>query len=223
MLMKNMRWQEWRGHHKLGGSTGWTFSPAADTPPHPEQTRESVPPGALSIEPCTVKAARKRVAEWHRHLKDIQGGLFAAQCVTSTGECVGVAIAGNPSRVWQHEAKLVISRVATTGHENACSALYGALCRAAKALGYREVWTYTLPEEPGTSLRAAGFIDKGMTTGGEYDRPSRSRKPAKRSEPKRRWLRVLRSAPPPHHAGRSEEMVQATSGVRSSTSRSPGE
>jgi hypothetical protein len=69
--------------------------------------------------------------------------------------------------------------------------LYGAMCRAAKALGYREVWTYTLPEELGTSLRAAGFVDKGLTAGGEWNRPSRARAPAKRPETKRRWLRKL--------------------------------
>lgn len=150
----------------------------------------------LDIAPCTVSAARKLVKAWHRHLEDVQGGLFAARCLNEDGDCVGVAIAGNPSRVWQGQAKLVISRVATTGHENACSALYGALCRAAKALGYQEVWTYTLPEEPGTSLRAAGFVDMGLTAGGEHDRPSRHRKPAKRPDPKRRWLRKLNGARP---------------------------
>jgi hypothetical protein len=141
--------------------------------------------------PCTVKAARSQVKEWHRHLPDIQGGLFAVKCVTPDGVCVGVGIAGNPSRVWQYEAKLVISRVATNGYENACSLIYGALCRAAKALGYIEVWTYTLPGEPGTSLRAAGFVYKGMTDGGEHDRPSRHRAAAVRPEPKQRWLRTL--------------------------------
>lgn len=146
----------------------------------------------MKIAPCTVKAAIKKVGEWHRHLPDIQGGLFAAQCIdVGTGDCVGVAIAGNPSRVWQGQAKLVIQRVATEGYENACSMLYGALCRAAKALGYLEVWTYTLPHEPGTSLRAAGFMDMGLTDGGEHCRPSRYRKPAVNAEPKRRWLRKL--------------------------------
>lgn len=138
-----------------------------------------------------MKAALKKVREWHRHLPDLQGGLFAVQCIDGAGRCVGVGIAGNPSRVWQHEAKLVISRVATDGYENACSAIYGALARAAKALGYEEVWTYTLPEEPGASLRAAGFMDMGLTDGGEWSRPSRSRAPARRPEPKRRWLRRL--------------------------------
>lgn len=146
---------------------------------------------SIQIAPCTVKKAIAQVKAWHRHLPELQGGLFAAQCVDAGGVCVGVAVAGNPPREWQGQAKLVITRVATTGYENACSALYGALCRAAKALGYREVWTYTLPEEPGTSLRAAGFIDKGLTRGGEWNTPSRRRKPAARPDRKRRWMRIL--------------------------------
>lgn len=158
----------------------------------------------MKIVPCTVKAARKKVAEWHRHLRDIQGGLFAAQVVDADGVCVGVAIAGNPSRVWQGQSKLVISRVAaqeglphvvaSDGKLHAapaCTKLLAALCGAAKSLGYREVWTYTLPHEDGRSIRAAGFIDMGMTDGGEHDRPSRKRKPARHPEPKRRWLRKL--------------------------------
>lgn len=148
----------------------------------------------IELAPCTVKAARAKVREWHRHLEEVQGGLFAVACA-SNGECVGVAVAGNPSRVWQGTGRLVISRVATPGHENACSMLYGALCRAAKALGYREAWTYTLPQEPGTSLKAAGFMDTGLTDGGEHDRPSRHRRPAKNNAPKRRWLRRLSDKP----------------------------
>jgi hypothetical protein len=101
-----------------------------------------------------------------------------------------VKVALKQIKAWR---RIVISRVATDGHDNACSALYGALSRAAKALGYREAWTYTLPGELGTSLRAAGFEDKGVTSGGEWDRPSRRRKRAVRSEPKRRWLRRLAS------------------------------
>lgn len=35
--------------------------------------------------------------------------------------------------------------------------IYGALVRAAFALGYDSVVTYTLASEPGTSLRASGW------------------------------------------------------------------
>ncbi|HVQ43787.1 MAG TPA: XF1762 family protein [Candidatus Saccharimonadia bacterium] len=144
----------------------------------------------MQLYPCTVKAACKIVKQWHRHLPDLQGGLFAVSCI-SDGVIVGVGVAGNPSRVWQHEAKIVISRCATEGHENACSMIYGALARAAKALGYKEIWTYTLQDEPGTSLRASGFMDMGLTSGGEWSRPCRLRAAAKIAEPKRRWKRNL--------------------------------
>lgn len=151
------------------------------------------------VAPCTVKAALKQVKEWHRHLPDLQGALFAARLIGPDGDIAAVATFGNPCQVWQDTGRGVITRVAAreglpkVGEHAApaCTMLYGALCRAAKALGYREAWTYTLPHEPGTSLRAAGFIDMGMTDGGEHDRPSRRRKPAKHPEPKRRWLRQL--------------------------------
>jgi hypothetical protein len=145
----------------------------------------------MRIAPISVKEARRRVKEWHRHLEDLQGGLFAVQVVGDDGACLGVAVAGNPARVWQGTGRIVISRVATTGARNACSMLYGALCRAAKALGYSEAWTYTLPEEPGASLRAAGFVHAGFTEGRSHDRPSRRRNPPVRGDRKQRWVRKL--------------------------------
>lgn len=42
-------------------------------------------------------------------------------------------------------------------------------------LRYVRFVTYTLPSEPGTSLRAAGFHFDGLTDGGEWSRPSRPR------------------------------------------------
>ena len=48
-------------------------------------------------------------------------------------------------------------------NRNANSALYGAAWRAARAMGYSRIITYTLPEESGASLRAAGFRKVGMT------------------------------------------------------------
>jgi hypothetical protein len=39
--------------------------------------------------------------------------------------------------------------------------LYGALTRAAWALGYDRLITYTLPDEGGASLRASGWTEDG--------------------------------------------------------------
>lgn len=146
---------------------------------------------ALRVWPCTIKAAKKWVAEHHRHLPEFNGARFAVSVVDATGAMVGVAVASNGPQVWEKTGRLNIGRVATDGSPNACSMLYGAMCRAGKALGYVEAWTYTLPEEPGVSLRAAGFVDMGLTAGGEHDRERRARKAAVRSDPKRRWRRIL--------------------------------
>lgn len=144
----------------------------------------------LVVVPCTIKRAKAEVLRLHRHLKVVGWGRFAA-AVALDGVVVGVGMVGNGPRVWEGTTKMVITRVATDGTPNACSALYGALCRAGRALGYTEAWTYTLPEEPGTSLRAAGFKDMGLTDGGEHHREKRPRKKAVRAEPKRRWCRIL--------------------------------
>lgn len=156
-----------------------------------EQLAIALPAARLTIEPCSVKEARRLVKQWHRHLPDIQGGLFAAK-VTVNSIPVGVAVAGNPARVWQGTGRILISRVATDETKMASGKLYGAMCRAAEALGYREAWTYSLPEESGASLRGAGFIEMGLSDGGEHDRPSRHRKPAVRPDQKRRWRKVLK-------------------------------
>lgn len=53
--------------------------------------------------------------------------------------------------------------------------LYGAAWRVAKALGYRRLITYTLPEEGGASLRGAGWKVVGERGGGSWTTPSRPR------------------------------------------------
>jgi len=69
---------------------------------------------------------------------------------------------------------LEVNRCCTDGTYNACSMLYGAACRAAKALGYKRIFTYTRESEPGTSLKASNWICDGKAggthwTGGRYE------------------------------------------------------
>ena len=145
----------------------------------------------LSCRPISLNAARDWISQVHRHLRrPITGWLFGVEIV-SGGERIGVACAGRPtSRMLQDGLTCEVTRVAVLeGHRNACSFAYGALRRAASALGYLRVITYTLDgEEPGTSLRAAGFRDDGPAGGGEADRPSRRRGPVENSSTKRRWV-----------------------------------
>jgi hypothetical protein len=58
--------------------------------------------------------------------------------------------------------------------------LYGACRRAARAMGYERVITYTLPEEGGSSLRAAGFRldgEAGQPSRKWHNRPGRTAAP----------------------------------------------
>lgn len=144
---------------------------------------------SLEIVPHSITSARREVARLHRHLPVVVGGLFGA-AVLYHGKLVGVAIASEPkARALRGRRIVEITRCATDGTRNACSALYGALCRAAQAVGYVEARTYTRIDEPGTSLRAAGFVDAGLTREESWCRSSRPRD-GKRSQV-RRWIRQL--------------------------------
>jgi hypothetical protein len=91
---------------------------------------------------------------------------------------------------------LEVTRVATTGARNACSLLYAAAWRAARALGYARLFTYTLAEEQGASLRASGWTLDRRTLGGSWSCPSRPRMDRHPLGMKSRWVLGRRDAPP---------------------------
>lgn len=141
----------------------------------------------MIVRPCTVKRAIKFVAAVHRRLPKIQGAMWAVR-VLRDGEIVGVACVGNPARELMEDGVLCVLRVAVIeGNPNACSMLYGACSRAARDMGATDCVTYTHLDEPGTSLRAAGWIDGGETEGGEWGREDRPRQLALYPDPKHRW------------------------------------
>lgn len=115
---------------------------------------------SLRIIPVTLEDANAFVRRLHRHNKPVVGAKF---CVGVQAEqLVGVAIVGRPVAPKLDDGLTAeITRVCTDGTRNAASMLYGACRRAARAMGYDRIFTYTLPEEGGASLRAAGFkLDK---------------------------------------------------------------
>ncbi|WP_433418831.1 XF1762 family protein [Microtetraspora malaysiensis] len=108
--------------------------------------------------PVTLQTARAFVAWTHGHLPPPQRATFAIGVATEDGTLVGVVIAGRPvARPFDDGFTIEVTRLATDGTANACSALLAAAWRAARAMGYRLLITYTLATEPGTSLRAAGL------------------------------------------------------------------
>jgi hypothetical protein len=111
----------------------------------------------LTIVPVTFREASAFVAVHHRHHGAPRGFRFCLGVATDE-RLVGVALAGRPvARAFDDGFTLEVNRTCTDGTLNANSALYGACWRAARALGYRRLITYTQGDESGASLRAAGW------------------------------------------------------------------
>lgn len=133
----------------------------------------------LQIVPVNRDQAMAFIADWHRHHAPPLGYRFAVG-VAAGDVLVGVATVGRPvARHHDDGLTVEVTRVATDGTAHACSALYGACWRAAKAIGYRRAITYTHADESGSSLRAAGWrhvATRAARAG--WDRPSRRRSDA---------------------------------------------
>lgn len=141
----------------------------------------------LRVIPLTLADANAFVVQHHRHHKPVVGHKFSLGAAKD-GEVVGVAIVGRPvSRIRDDGWTLEVTRLCTDSTRNACSFLYGAAARAAFALGYRRIGTYTLPSEGGSSLRACGWKLIGERGGGGWSCPSRPRVDRHPTEPKLLW------------------------------------
>lgn len=142
---------------------------------------------SLAAVPMFRDEAVAFIQQHHRHHGRPQGYLFAIG-VADGGAVVGVAVVGRPvSRMLADGWTAEVIRVCTDGTRNACSFLYGACWRAAKALGYRRLVTYTLPEEGGASLRASGWRLVGEAGGGSWSRDARPRVDKHPTQRKLRW------------------------------------
>lgn len=145
---------------------------------------------SLQIVPITQREAFAWVARTHRHHRPPRGSILQI-AVAKDDQIVGVCIVGRPvARMLTDGWTVEVLRVATDGTRNACSKLYGAAWRASRALGYRRLVTYTLPEEGGASLRGAGFTLIGEAGGGSWSRKDRPRVDLHPLQVKLRWERV---------------------------------
>jgi hypothetical protein len=112
----------------------------------------------LTILPMTFRQACAWVEAHHRHNKPPRGHKFSVCVVDDEGVIHGVAMIGRPvARAWDDGLTAEVNRTVTDGTKNANSALYGAAWRICREMGYQRVVTYTQGDEPGTSLRAAGY------------------------------------------------------------------
>jgi hypothetical protein len=130
----------------------------------------------LTITPINISEANHFVLARHRHHGPVVGAKFAIGVSDSSCAIRGVALVGRPvARLYDDGWTLEVNRLCTDGTPNACSMLYAAAWRAARAMGYRRLITYTLISEGGTSLRAAGWKVIGERRQRSWDMPSRPR------------------------------------------------
>lgn len=158
----------------------------------------------MKVRHMELKEANAFVEQHHRHHTRIQGHRFSLGAFLD-GALIGVAIVGRPVGGQHQNDWVEITRLCVAdGSPNACSFLYGAASRAAKALGYERIQTYILREEPGTSLRASGWtFDRlshpaGWRNTSDHSRAAR-RVPDHLYDRKQLWFKnLVDSAASPH-------------------------
>jgi hypothetical protein len=130
----------------------------------------------MKLVPVTLDEAKQFVRHNHRHNKAPVSWKFGVGLAVDE-QLVGVAMAGRPvGRGLDKPGNVEITRVCVKETRNANSRLYGAILRAAAALGYSMAYTYTLQSESGASLKATGWeIDEALEARPTWDCPARRR------------------------------------------------
>src|SRR2546429_3999706 len=148
----------------------------------------------LRLVPVSLAEAKAFIGREHRHHAPPVGHRFSIG-VADAEHLVGVVCVGRPvARAVNHHEVAEVTRLATDGTKNACSILYAAAARAAQAMGYARIQTYILADEPGTSLKAAGWRFDAMTNGGDWNHSAvnaGTRRTDQPQGPKQRWCKSL--------------------------------
>jgi hypothetical protein len=143
-----------------------------------------------------LREAVRFVAKHHRHHAPAHGGIVALG-LWDGDRLVGVGVLGRPvSRELQVQGDVEVTRLCVLDDvEHGASALLGKLRRVAQALGFRRIVTYTLEQEGGASLRAAGWQgDLDLVSARQWDTPSLRRNPPLHPiARKQRWWVNLRA------------------------------
>ena len=139
----------------------------------PDPTATTAP--QLGLQPIRFTEACAFIEQHHSHHRPPQGWLFGI-AANDGKRIVGVVTVGRPvARPFDDTWTAEVTRCCTEGTPHVASKLYAAAWRACRAMGYRRLVTYTLKEERGTSLKAAGWRVTHTTAGGSWSCPSRPR------------------------------------------------
>jgi hypothetical protein len=153
----------------------------------------------MNLVPVTLDEAKEYVRLHHRHNKPPLSWKFGVGLEVDE-TLVGVVVAGRcTARPLDKKENIEVTRCCVSEAKNGNSRLYGAITRAAAALGYKTAYTYTLQTESGASLKADGWeIDAYLDARPTWDCPSRPRmqtnmfgEETRPAEPKIRWRKNL--------------------------------
>ena len=149
---------------------------------------------SLRLVPLTLAQANELIERLHRHHKRVVGHRFSIGAQNGNG-LIGAVVVGRPvARMTDQNNVAEVTRLVTDGTPHACSMLYAAAARAADAMGYQRIQTFILEDEPGTSLKAAGWKFEAMSGGGDWNRPSRGgRRTDQPMVRKQKWSKVFRT------------------------------
>jgi hypothetical protein len=157
---------------------------------YPQYTRfETIPT------PITFREACEFINKHHRHHLAPQGMKFALG-ISNGEKLVGVLTAGRPvSRHMDDGYVLEVTRLCVLrSYIHSCSKLYASARRIAREMGYRALVTYTLEDEPGASLRAAGFRLHKISCGGSWNTAKRPRVDKHPTGRKKVWVLPISGA-----------------------------
>jgi hypothetical protein len=149
---------------------------------------------------CDVKqaVAKRFVNDHHAHCPAPVGWRFGAG-IRNGSDLVGVIMVGRPvARAFDHTSVVEVNRlcmrrdVPSALVQNGCSMLYAYAAKEARRRGFAKMITYTMESESGASLQASGWEWDGKAGGGSWSCKSRPREDKSPTEPKNRWVKVLR-------------------------------
>jgi hypothetical protein len=152
--------------------------------------------GKLKVVPLHLWQANAVVSALHRHHSPIRVHKFSIGA-TLDGKLVGAAICMRPAcRALDDGLTIEVCRLATDGTFNACSLLYSTCAKIARLMGYRRIQSYILDSEPGTSLKAAGWVLEKTGCGGTPQGKRTNRPNGHEVSPvtfmtKQRWAKLL--------------------------------
>jgi hypothetical protein len=132
--------------------------------------------------------AKAFVKQHHSHHKPMRGAILCLGAYEGDRLCAVAAIGRPSARMLDLRREVAeITRHCTDRTEHVASKLYAQCRRVAQVLGFDRIATYTLADESGVSLIAAGFRPVRKTRGGSWNRRLRKRTDKHSTAPKMFW------------------------------------